>query len=232
MSDFTHYKVNYHELEERERLQLLNYVQLHLVEYMTLNNQNIQLDPILQHLRLIARLQKWGSPNYGLCLNTINEIKQMAKHRELTAARLYLMIQQFMFPGDQTPFSDHVKEFFNMLIENKIFHFLIGPPFSVETCLPDEKVVWKTYDQILEDIQIHMQVAPFANTNNSKHNWGDKIKLNWTVGKYIPLVNHHFNYLFRQPLGDHSPQTTPSIRFSLLVDGIYGIQTSHHMAND
>ena len=183
MGELTQFEVNFHQLEDRERRQVLNFVQLKLLEYLALTNQNIQLDPVLVHLRLIARLQKWGDPNYGQCINIINQLKRMVKDRELTATILYLLIFPVVYPKETTALHEHLQDFFNMLTENKIFHYKIGPPFSAEDCLPDEKPVWKDFKQITDDIRLHMQVTPLVNSPTSKSNWGDKIKICWTVGK-------------------------------------------------
>ena len=161
-------------MEDRERLQLLNYVQLQVMEYLCLTNQNLQLDPILVHLRLIARMQKWGTPNYGLCINIINEVKKKAKNRELTASSLYLLIHPIIYP-DESELVVHVKEFFNMLIENSLVDYTIGPPFTAETCIPDERPYWANFADIITDTNHHMTVAMEANLQ--------RVKMKWTISK-------------------------------------------------
>ena len=163
-------------MDDVDRLQLLDYVQLKLLEYMALHNQNLQLDPILVHLRMIALLQKWGDPNYGNCIAILNELKQRTKNHTLTAALLYLIIQSVAYPIQQTALVTHLKNFFNMLIENKMFDYKIGPPFSAECCLPDEKLVWPSFDRIQADIINFMTVATDANSN-------ERLRLKWTAGK-------------------------------------------------
>ena len=183
VGDLTQLKVNWHQLDERERIQMLEYVQFQLLEYMVITNQNLQLDPILVHLRLIAKLQKWGEPNYGICINAINEIKLRAKQRELSAGLMYLLIQGFIYPDGKGELCVLLKDFFNMLIENKIFHYLIGPPLTVDTCMQDEKKYWFDHKRVHEDIVSHMfmhnQVVSALN------GWRDKTKLKWTAGKYF-----------------------------------------------
>ena len=176
MGALTQFKVNWHQLDDTDRLQLLHYTQLKLLEYLALHNQNLQLDPVLVHLRMIALLQKWGTPNYGNCIAIINEIKKRTKQHQLSAALLYLVIQPVAYPKEESDLTTHVKEFFNMLIENKLAEYEIGPPFSAESCLPDEKLVWTTYAKVQEDINLQMSVANIANSN-------ERLRLKWTAGK-------------------------------------------------
>ena len=179
MGELTQFKINWHQLDERERVQMLQYIQFQLLEYLVLTNQNVQLDPVLVHLRLIAQLQKWGDPNYGICINVINEIKRRAKLRELSASLLYLLIQGLIFPDDENELCMLIKEFFNMMIENKVFNYNIGPPLSVDTCIQDEKQFWPDHKKIQEDIQSHMRMH---NVVAPANNWTDKTKLKWTAG--------------------------------------------------
>ena len=180
MGELSEFKVNWHQLDDRERNQMLEYVQLQLLEYMVLTNQNIQLDPILVHLRLIAQLQKWGDPNYGTCINTINEIKRRVKLRELSASLLYLMVQSMIYPNDENDLSTLFKNFFNMLIENKVFNYIIGPPLTIDVCIQNEKQFWSDHERIHEDIRSHMFMH--NDIASSTINWKDKKKLNWTAG--------------------------------------------------
>lgn len=189
VGELTEFKVNWHQLEDRERNQMLEYVQLQLLEYMVLTNQNIQLDPILVHLRLIAQLQKWGDPNYGTCINTINEIKRRVKFRELSASLLYLMIQGIIYPNDKNDLYILFKDFFNMLIVNKTFDYLIGPPLTIDVCIHDEKQFWADHMRIHEDIQSHMIMH--NHVANSTNTWKDKKKLNWIAGNLLfDLLKH------------------------------------------
>ena len=146
-------KVNLHDLEDREREILLVYVQWSALEYVILTNQNMQLDPILTYLRLLARLQEFGCPNYGAIINTINTIKTSAKIRQLSAGTLYLLIQNIIMPIGYDTLTDHVKSFFNMLMENNILQYQVGPPFSLEAELDDEKRVWNNFAELQQDIQ-------------------------------------------------------------------------------
>ena len=127
---------------------------------MVMTNQSIQLDPFLAYFRLIARLQQWGCPNYDDCLHTINEIKKKAKLRELSATLLYMLTRPFLYPNKNPELENHVRAFFNMLIENKLLDYHIGPPYTTDmNLLPDEKKVWPTAKSVQEDIAIHMVVA-------------------------------------------------------------------------
>ena len=183
MGELTQFKVNWHQLDERERIQMLEYVQLKLLEYMVLTNQNMQLDPVLVHLRLIAKLQKWADPNYSACINTINEIKRRAKFRELSASLMYLLIQGMIFPDGKSDLCALLKGFFNMLIENKLFCYTIGPPLTVDPCIQDEKQFWTDHKRIQEDNQSHMILH--NHVASPSNNWTDKKKLKWTAGEYI-----------------------------------------------
>ena len=174
-------KVNWHRMEEVDRLQLLEYYQLKLLEYLALNNQNIQIDAVLVYLRMIALLQKWADPNYGNCISIINEVKKRTKQRQLTATLLYLIINPALYPTAETDLTAHLKEFFNMLIENRVFEYEIGPPFSAEICLPDEKVVWPSYHQILDDIDLYM-----TRVNTVKSD--ERVRLSWTAGMFTSKV--------------------------------------------
>ena len=193
MSDLTKMKVNLHHLEDQERNQLLEYVQWSLLEYMVLSNQNLQLDPILLHLRLIARLQQWGLPNYGNCIHVINEVKQKAKVRNLSATALFLLIQMHIFPTEHRELVQHIQQFFNMLIENDIWEYEIGPPFSIDDkSLPDEKKLWANGGAVMDDIRLHIIVAD-ANAHDKERAAQEqglspdnqaRVKIKFTAGKF------------------------------------------------
>ena len=179
-------KVNLHELEDQEREILLAYVQWSALEYVILTNQNIQLDPILTYLRLLARLQQWGSPNFGEIINTINTLKTSAKIRQLPAATLYLLIRNTVMPNGHDQLTGHIKSFFNMLMENNILNYQIGPPFSLESGLEDEKKVWNNQADLQQDIHTHMTVANLRANEPQPHLNGIpsnmRIKIKFTAG--------------------------------------------------
>ena len=160
---------------------------------MVMTNQSIQLDPFLAFFRLVARLQQYGCPNYDDCIHTINEIKKKAKTRQLSAALLYMLVRPFLFPIKNTNLENHIKKFFNMLIENKLLEYHIGPPYTTDTnLLPDEKKVWPTAESVQKDVQIHITVAnqiaiDQANQPRTPGVPADKVKVKFTAGKLNTL---------------------------------------------
>lgn len=166
---------------------ILTYVQWSIVEYLILTNQNIQLDPILTYLRLLARLQQWGSPNFSTIINVINNIKLNAKRRQLSADLLYLLIQDTIFPDGHDALVGLIRSFFNMLIENGVLQYQIGPPFSLEQGPEDEKPVWRNEEDLQQDIHVHMTVADQHANDPKPYLYGlpsnTRVKIKFMSGK-------------------------------------------------
>ena len=96
-------------------------------------------------------------------VNIINQIKHHVANLELSAKLMY-MIMHTVIIGD-TPLFKLADSFFQMLIQNQLFDYNIGPPSTMldvgdyPTVLLDEKRVWETYEDLTRAQRLHMDQA-------------------------------------------------------------------------
>lgn len=140
-------KVDLHRLDDRERIQLQEWSKALLIENITTHNQSIQIDPVIIHLRLQARLKRKDDPGYEAILNTINEIKGQAKEGRLTSKLMYMLIKPYIQLIEQPDLMELVDAFVQMLIVNNLFNKKVGPPMTllVDGRLHNENQCWPDY---------------------------------------------------------------------------------------
>ena len=150
MGDLNSWQINLHRLEDRERNDLETVVKASLAEYLVTSNQFIQIDPVMVHLRILARLKKRNDPNFVLIVNTITQIKEKIDQLELEARLLVMLIQPFII-GD-SPLYNLINDFLQMLIINELLHYKIGPPTTLIDLdgLPEENRIWTTLDVLVK----------------------------------------------------------------------------------
>ena len=183
LGDLMNLKVNFHKLEERDQIQFTNWTKTSLMEYMVLANQNIQIDPVVTHLRLLAKLAPQGTGTYEEILNLINQIKKKVADIELTASTLFQMLKWILI--GETPLHQLVNKFFQMLLTNQTLEYKIGPPTMAieQDRLQGESLIWTTYYEITR-LQITFQAV--ADNSNQRFPTNGKFRIDWYAGKTKP----------------------------------------------
>ena len=152
-------QINLHDIDNRERIALVRWSKLSLIEYITINNQNLQIDPVVAYLRAMARLTIRGDPDYGAIEQVINELKIQIQKKNLTAKLLYMMIRPYIWLESHVELMNLITEFFQMLIVNDQFNNPIGPPAFLlwHGHLQNEKMVWASAHQLQLEINQFMK---------------------------------------------------------------------------
>ena len=143
----TQAQVDLHHLDDRERMQLQNWAKSLLIETITMHNQSIQLDPVVAYMRILARLKKKGDPEFAAIVNTINELKALAKMSQLTSRLLYMLVKPYIKLEEAPQLMKLVEEFIQNLIVNNLFNTLVGPPATLicHEKLHEEQIMWPDY---------------------------------------------------------------------------------------
>ena len=147
-----------------------------MIQIITTRNQSLQIDPFIIHLRLLARLTKNGDPNFSAIVNTINEIKGLAKEQSLPARMLYMLVKPHIQCPELPKLMTLMEEFIQMLIVNNLFNKLIGPPATL-LCLnklASERIVWPDHLTLAYSIRKNMEA-------DIEH--PIKARIHWQAGK-------------------------------------------------
>ena len=185
IGELTDMKVNLHQLEDHTRKRLQQFVKQLFIEYITLANQNLQIGPIIVHLRLIARLSPRNNPEYMAIVNLINQLKLGVEMADLTAHMMVTMLRPH-YIGNM-PLNNLVDSFFQMLIENQLLEYNIGPPSSPidHQKLPAENGLWLNQGQLCRAQKLHMDNARWSNVPKFPNN---RATITWLAGKTVKSI--------------------------------------------
>ena len=174
-------KVDLHRLDDRERLQLLRWSKSLLIEYITTKNQSLQIDPVVVHLRIQARLQKQEDPEYDAIIATIGELKAQAKLGNLTSKLMYMMIKPYIQLPESPQLMVLVESFVQMLIVNNLFNKKVGPPATLLLAgrLHNENLCWPDYLTLVQSQNLAM-------ANDHEH--PQKAKIKWKAENHWATI--------------------------------------------
>ena len=181
-------QVDLHLLDDRERLQLENWSKSLLIEHITVHNQSIQLDPVITHLRILARLKKKGDPEFAALVNTIGEIKGLAKTLQLSSRLLYMLIKPYIKLDNAPAQMKLVEEFIQNLIVNNLFNKLVGPPCTLmcHEKLHEEQHMWPDHLTLVKNINETMK-------EDSDHpmevEYPQKAKVRWVAENFWSTIS-------------------------------------------